>query len=351
VGNPVFIRVESSDGAVGVSQVRPPTPWLGETTASIMSCIQHYYGPALIGADVSEREALVQRLDRILPGNSVALAALDIAIHDLLGRTWGLPIYRLLGGTHTTVPMDWSVSLNPRAQIVEESLRAVRDHGVRSLCLKIGPSERWREDVDVFCAVREAVGDDIEIAVDPNEGYDLATMLRFLRTLGDESVAYLEQPLPRHALDDLAALRTQAGAPVFIDETAIGLPEAYRAMRHCACDGIVLKLWKTGGYSNTKKMAALAEAAGVRTTLGGVAHGSVIEAAACAHLYAAFGTPPLAAQFVLGMNVIDVDPIVPLPQDFWVRDGVASVPEGPGLGVEPDMAAARDIALARALVE
>ena len=351
VGNPVFIRLESGDGAVGISQVRPPTPWLGETTSSIVSCIRDYYGPALLGANVAERESTVLQLDRILPGNSVALAALDIAIHDLLGRTYGIPIYELLGGGAVKIPMDWSVSLNVLPKIIEESETAVRGYGVRSLCLKVGPAERWREDVETFRAVRASVGSEVRIALDPNESYDLPTALRVMRALSDDQVEYLEQPLPRHALDDLRALRAQAGVPVFLDETAISLPEAYRAIRHGACDGIVLKLWKTGGYTNTKKMAALAEAAGVRTTLGGVAHGSVIEAAACAHLYASIGAPPLAAQFVLGMNVVDQDPMVPLPSDFWVRDGVASVPTAPGLGVEPDMDVAERIALARYVVE
>jgi muconate cycloisomerase len=222
---------------------------------------------------------------------------------------------------------------------------------VRAICLKVGPSERWREDIEVFQQVRSAVGTDVAIGMDPNEGYDLPTMLRVIRGLQDDEIAYIEQPLPRYDLDGLRLLRSQGGAPVFVDESAITLADAFRVISSGACDALVLKLWKSGGFAGARKMAALAEAAGARTTLGGVAQGSILEAAACAHLYASLGVPPMAAEFVLGLNVVDDDPIVALPDSFAVKNGTAEVPAGPGLGVEVDMAAARELALASITIE
>ena len=351
VGDPVIVRLESADGVIGTSQVRPPIPWLGETTQSIVSSIQHYYAPTLLGANVAEREATMLRLERLLPGNTVALAGLDIAMHDLVARSYGIPVYALLGGAQVTIPLDWSVSLNPAQKIVAEAARAVHEFGVRTVCLKVGPSERWREDIKVFRQVRSEVGGDVAIGMDPNEGYDLPTTLRVIRGLQDDEIAYLEQPLPRHDLDGLRLLRSQGGAPVFVDESAITLADAFRVISSGACDAVVLKLWKSGGFAGARKMAALAEAAGAGTTLGGVAQGSVLEAAACAHLYASLGVPPMAAEFVLGLNVVDDDPIVALPDGFAIKNGTAEVPAGPGLGVEADMAAARELALATIIIE
>lgn len=351
VGDPVIVRLESTDGMIGTSQVRPPIPWLGETTQSIVSSIQHYYAPALLGANVAEREATMLRLERLLPGNTVAMAGLDIAMHDLVARSYGIPVYALLGGAQVKIPLDWSVSLNPSPKIVAEATRAVHEFGVRAICLKVGPSERWREDIEVFQQVRSAVGADVAIGMDPNEGYDLPTMLRVIRGLQDDEIAYIEQPLPRYDLDGLRLLRSQGGAPVFVDESAITLADAFRVISSGACDALVLKLWKSGGFAGARKMAALAEAAGARTTLGGVAQGSILEAAACAHLYASLGVPPMAAEFVLGLNVVDDDPIVALPDSFAVKNGTAEVPAGPGLGVEVDMAAARELALASITIE
>jgi muconate cycloisomerase len=351
VGDPVLIRLESTDGVIGTSQVRPVIPWLGETTQSIVSCIQHYYAPALLGANVAEREATMLRLERLLPGNTIALAGLDIAMHDLVARSYGIPVYALLGGAQVKIPLDWSVSLNPSPKIVAEATRAVHEFGVRAICLKVGPSERWREDVKVFQQVRSVVGGDVAIGMDPNEGYDLPTMLRVIRALQDDEIAYIEQPLPRYDLDGLRLLRSQGGAPVFVDESAVTLADAFRVISSGACDALVLKLWKSGGFAGARKMAALAEAAGAGTTLGGVAQGSILEAAACAHLYASLGVPPMAAEFVLGLNVVDDDPIVAMPDSFAVKNGTSEVPAEPGLGVEVDMAAARELALASITIE
>lgn len=351
VGAPVLILVETDDGTVGYGQVRPPTPWLGETTEGILAAIRHYYSRVLFESDVLAYEQLPDLLEARLPGNTVARAGLEMALLDLIGKRVGLPVYALLGGSRRDIPLDWSISLNPPQRMLEEALTGVRKYGVSIICLKAGPSERWREDVEVFRAVRQAVGPDVEIGMDPNEGYDLPTALRVTRALAGERIAYLEQPLPRHQLSDLRALRGQAGVPILLDESAITLADAYRAVEAEAGDGLVLKIWKSGGLTGARKMAAVASAGGRLATVGGVAHGSLLEAAACAHLYASLGSPAMAAEFALGLNVVDVDPIAKQPEDFVLRDGRTRVPDSPGLGITIDEAAAEDIAVVNHAVE
>ncbi len=351
VGAPVLVRIETDGGAVGYAQVRPPTPWLGETTESIIAAIRRYYGPAIIGLSVHDRQEALRRFDAMLPRNSVAQAALEIALHDVAGRALGVPVYALLGGSRQEIPLDWSVSLNPDEKMVEESVRAVRQHGVRIICLKVGPRERWAADVAIFKAVRGAVGPDVEIGIDPNEGYDAATTIRVLRQLESDHVAYVEQPLPRADVAGLRALRGASDAPLLIDESAITLAETLHVIQASACDGIVLKLWKTSGLTGARAMGALAHSAGLSTTIGGVAHGSVLEAAACAHLYSSLPARAMAAEFVLGLNVVDLDPVVGLPADFTPRNGSVITPDGPGLGVEVDMEKVGEIALGRYSVE
>jgi L-alanine-DL-glutamate epimerase-like enolase superfamily enzyme len=336
--HPVLVRVTSTDGAAGFGRVRPPTPWLGETTSSIVSAIRYFYGPLLIGADASQRAFNARRLDQALPGNSVALTAIDMAVHDLLGQTWGIPVYELLGGRRRPIPMDWSVSLNPPEVMVAECVRAVEEYGCRTLCLKSGARGQWREDIEVFRSVRAAVGPDVEIGLDPNEGYDVATTLRVAHELSEAGIAYLEQPLPRRDIQGLSALRGAVTAQIMIDEGAVTLPEAAAVIARGACDALVLKVWKSGGFADALAMAALAHTAGLGTTVGGVSHGSVLEAAACAHLYASCEPGPLAAEFILGLNVLDADPITELPEDFQLDGGMALPPAGPGLGVSVDMA-------------
>ena len=351
VGAPILLRVESNEGVVGFGQVRPPTPWLGETTDSIVSAVRHYYGPALLGADPSARQDRGSRLDAVLPGNSVAQAGLDIALHDLTGKTLGLPVYAVLGGSRRSIPLDWSVSLNPRDAMIDEAVRAVRDHGVHIICIKVGAAGQWTSDVETFRAVRAAVGEDVEIGIDPNEGYDLATAIRVARALENDRIAYIEQPLTRVDVNGLRDLRAAAGVPILLDESAITVVDALRLAEAGACSGFVLKLWKSGGFANAVKMAVVAEAAGLAVTVGGVAHGSVLEAAACAHLYSSLPVRAMAGEFVLGLNVVDRDPVVQLPQAFAIRDGSVEPPDGPGLGVDVDMSVVNELALGHYVVE
>ncbi|MGD9525867.1 MAG: mandelate racemase/muconate lactonizing enzyme family protein [Pseudonocardia sp.] len=342
---PVLVRIESTDGAVGYGQDRPVIPWLGETTASIVSAVRHHYGPALLGADAAQRAHLARRLPEVLPGNSIARNILDMALHDLVGRSYGVPVHALLGGSRREIPLNWSVSLGPPAEMVQDAVTATQRYGLRLVCLKSGGPDRWRTDVETFRAVRVAVGPDVEIAMDPNEGYDVATTLRVARALADDHVHYFEQPLVRSDLHGSRIVRGE-GVPVMVDEGAITPDAVGRLVAAGACDGIVLKLWKSGGYAEALECATLADRAGLDTTLGGVVVGSVLGAAASAHLYSAAPRPPLGAEFVLGLNVTEQDPVCALPDDLVPRDGVVRAPAAPGLGVEVDKAAVERLAVA-----
>ena len=350
VDNPVVVRIETAAGCSGYARVRVPSGWLGETTTSIVGAVRDFYAPQLIGASLLDRESNIAALEAILPGNPAALSAVDTALHDALGKTLGLPVYALLGGAATPVPLDWSVSLRPaerRDETIAEVRKAVEEYGVKILCLKFGPRDTWRADVDTFRAVRAAVGDDVEIGIDPNEGYDLPTAVTVLRLLADDGVAYVEQPFHRSQLTDLADLRAQTGVPIYIDEGAVTLANALDVVARRAADGLVLKMWKTGSFTKTLKMAAIAEAAGLSLTVGGTAQGNLLEASCFAHVYAASPGRVMAGEFILGMDVTaDHDPIATAPPEFAIRDGSAHLPTGPGLGIDVNIEAARDLALA-----
>ena len=128
------------------------------------------------------------------------------------------------------------------------------------------------------------MGPDVEIGMDPNEGYDRPTAVRVLRLLQDDDVAYVEQPFHREHAADLAELRAQVAVPIYLDEGAVTLSDALGIVERRAADGLVLKMWKTGSFSKTLKMAAIAQAAGMSTTIGGTAQGNALEAACFAHL-------------------------------------------------------------------
>jgi muconate cycloisomerase len=166
-------------------------------------------------------------------------------------------------------------------------------------------------------------------------------------------LGYIEQPVARRDLEGMAEIRRAAlGIPVMADEGLFTLQDAYALARARACDAFCIKLYKLGGITPARKIAAVAEAAEIQLNCGGLAVQSQLEAAAAAHFYAA--TPPRrmmgAGEFVFGLNTIGADPLVP-QTDFVVRDGHVDVPTGPGLGIAVDEAALTRCTLRREVVQ
>jgi muconate cycloisomerase len=227
------------------------------------------------------------------------------------------------------------------ATIVAEAKRAVDEFGIRVLCIKMADRRGWRQDVKNFEAVRKAVGDDVMIGVDPNTGWTLADALLAVRELRKLGVGYIEQPVARRDLRSLAEIRRAAkGVPVMADEALFTIQDAYALAEARAVDAFCIKLYKLGGITPAKKIAAIAEAANIQLNAGGLAVQSQLEAAAGAHFYASTPAHLMmgAAEFVFGLNATAKDPICP-ESDFVVRDGHVNVPTGPGLGITIDEAA------------
>ena len=344
LGKPVLVKVHA-DGIVGLGQIRAISPghFVADTTYSMVAAIQEIYGPALIGKDPFDIETIAAAFDARLAGNPAARAALDIALYDCMGKALGLPVHKLIGGCcQPRIPLEWSVSMADDVGVmVAEARRAVEEFGMRVLCVKAADRRGWRQDVRNFETVRRAVGDEVVIGIDPNTGWTLPDALCAIDALRALDLGYIEQPVARRDLEAMAEIRREArGIPVMADEGLFTLQDAYALARARACDAYCIKLYKIGGLTPARKIAALAEAAEIQLNCGGLAVQSQLEAAAAAHFYAA--TPQRrmmgAGEFVFGLNTIGPDPLVP-KTDFVVRDGHVDVPAGPGLGIAIDEAA------------
>jgi muconate cycloisomerase len=223
--------------------------------------------------------------------------------------------------------------------MVAEAKRAVETYGVHVLSLKVGPANSWRSDVEKFLAVRQAVGNQVAIGIDANESYDFPTAIRLLEALGRETgAAYFEQPLNRHNLRELAELRHRAAVPILLDESLNTLADAHRAAHARAGDCFVIKTSKAGGITRCRQIVAVARAAAIEHTFGGNSQANLLEAACYAHLVAAL--PPsdkYAAEFILGLGVVDADPFCRAVDGMALKSGTVRVPEAPGLGIEVDL--------------
>lgn len=335
----VLVRIETDAGLVGWGEAQVDIGFFGSTLEDVLSSVNDYLGPQLVGHDPFDRAHHLARID--FRGHSCARAGIDVALYDLAGRAWGSPVSTLLGGRRT----EWiEVSIevaggSPDAMAAE--CRRLADLGAREFKAKIGGHPD--DDADRLRAIRDAVGPDVRLRADANQGYDPKEAIRFCRLVerDDLRVGLLEQPVAAHDLEGMALVRASVETPICADEACYGPTDALRIVRAGAADVLNVKIGKAGGLQQAMKVAAIAEAAGLRCVLG-TAFGTGLEIAAKLHLATALPTVVDAVEFTeLALHG-------PLVRGRWasafslpLADGALPVPTGPGLGVEIDLEAVR----------
>lgn len=248
-------------GEVGLGEASPLPDFTGETAASILHILQERYLDAVRGRDVADIGAIVAHLDRVLPGNTSAKAAIDMALHDACGKLVGVPVATLLGGARrasirTVAAMG--IEAIPETVALAEGAFA---QGFRTFKMKVGTDAA--SDVARVRAVRQALGAEATIRIDANQGYDPPTAIAVLRRLEDCAIEYIEQPVPRWNHAGLAHVRRATGARVLVDESVHSIQDALNLIRAEACDLFAIKLIKTGGLSRARQIAGIGEAAGI----------------------------------------------------------------------------------------
>jgi L-Ala-D/L-Glu epimerase len=330
----VLVRIETDDGAVGWGEAQVDIGFFGHTLEDVHSAVDDYLGPQLLGVDAFDRERLLTRID--FRGHSTAKAGIDVALHDLAARASGVSLAQLLGGTsggRITVVLE--IAGGPADAMAAECRRFV-DLGVAAFKAKIGGDPD--ADADRLCAIREAVGPEVLLRADANQGYQVKEALRFCRLVErrDLRLDLLEQPVVEHDLDGMALLRAAVETPICADESVYSPADALRVVRRGAADVINVKIGKAGGLIAARKIAAIAEAAGVRCVFG-TAFGTGIEIATKLHLAAATPHAERAVEFTeLALH----DTLLSEPDAslfaFPLEASGLLVPAGPGLGVALD---------------
>jgi L-alanine-DL-glutamate epimerase-like enolase superfamily enzyme len=333
----VLVRIETDDGVTGIGEAQADIGFFGETVEGVQVAIDDYLGPHLVGKDPLDREYLLNLID--FRGNSCARSGIDLALHDLVGKVHGVPVGVLLGGAHRRRdPVAIEIAGGPPEAMAAECV-AFMARGVRAFKPKIGADPD--ADADRLRAIREAVGPDAAIRADANQGYSPKDAIRLCRLAErfDVGLELLEQPVAAWDLEGMATVRRSVDTLIEADESCYSIHDAMRIVRHGAADVLNVKLGKAGGLHNARKIAAIAEAAGLRCVLG-TAFGLGPEIAAKLHLAGSTELVVDAVEFTeLGLhgNLLAPphDRLLALP----LEDGCLPVPDGPGLGVTLDDAA------------
>lgn len=327
-----IVRVETDTGLVGVGECYGmPSP---EVTATVVTKI---LAPLLLGRDAADSLPLWEMLfsSQAAGGHTrgfylEAIAGIDIALWDLRGKALGLPVHALLGGaSRRSIPCYASpVPLHRSAAESAEHARAFVDDGFRALKVKIGRGAAT--DAAHLAAVRDAVGEDIEILTDANCAYTLDEATRVGAALRDNGIAWFEEPLRITDLDGLAELRRRTELTIVTGETSFTRFDLREYVQREAVDVYMPNIARSGGFTESMRIATVASTFGVDIAPHGV--GSGVSLAAALHLCAA--VPNLRTYEYNRLPNALREGILVTPPAF--TDGCLSVPEGPGLGIELD---------------
>jgi L-alanine-DL-glutamate epimerase-like enolase superfamily enzyme len=327
----VLVRVRTRDGAEGWGEATPDPNVTGETWGGVAETLRRDLAPVLLGRDARNREAAMLALDARVEGAPAAKAALDIALHDLVARSLGAPLWQILGGrAREALQISRVISMGEPAAMAAAASRHVAA-GFSTVKVKVGDHDSPQLDVKRVAAVRDAVGPDIAIKVDVNQGWrSPGVAIAAIRGMAPSLPLYIEQPVLWWDLEGLAEVRRQTGAAIMIDEGCHGPRDMLRAVALRACDLVNIKLMKTGGILNAIKLNAIAETAGVAAQVGTMVESSIASAAG---LHAAIAmtnvrTVEMGGPLMVREDIGDV-------RTWYERDQVR-VPDAPGLGIAVD---------------
>ena len=336
--NFVFVRMETADGLVGWGEAAclgGPT-WSEESSESVAATIERYIAPWLVGREASEIEPLARELARRVQGNPFARAAVEMALWDLNGKALGVPVHRLLGGrVRERVPLSWSLAVADHdAEVEEARAKVARGHRIFKIKTAALPLV---EDIARIKRLRDALGPDISLRVDANQGWDRSTALKAIRALEAWNLDFVEQPVPRWDLEGMAEIAKRVSVPIMADESCFSPHDALAIARLGGVSILGLKVTKSAGISNTLAIARIAEAAGMTCYVGCMIETSLGTAA---YLQVALAAAPVTWGCELFGPLLLKGDVVRDPVRY--ADGCILGLDKPGLGVEVDEAAIKE---------
>lgn len=261
----VFVRILTAGELVGLGCGTADPAMTGETSDSVLQALEDVARPLLVGEDPLRPALHLERLREPLASRPAARAAVDLALHDLVGRAAGLPLWRLLGGFRSRIRTSVTIGIVPLEETVSRALELV-GRGFR--CLKIKGGDDPGADAERVRRVREAVGDEVELRFDANQGYTVEEAVRFVDRVKGIGVELLEQPTPAGEPQLLGRVTEAVPLPVMADESLRSLRDAYRLAHGELADMVNIKLQKVGGLAEAGRINAVARAGGLEAMVG-----------------------------------------------------------------------------------
>lgn len=263
----IIVEIHTDTGALGYGEAPPTGAVTGHTTGAIIGALKEHIIPSLLGRDIDAFEDLMQLVQTCVVGNSSAKAAADMALWDLYGQLYRLPVYKLLGGARKEIVTDITISVNEPEEMARDAANAV-ERGYDCLKVKVGANPEL--DVERLRAVRRTAGDDICLRIDANQAWQPRQAVRILNEMQEQGLRLelVEQPVKAYDLEGLKYVTDHSYVPVLADESVFSPRDAMKVLELRAADLINIKLMKCGGIYNALKIASAAEIYGVECMIG-----------------------------------------------------------------------------------
>lgn len=323
----VLVEAVDSDGRSGWGEGAATWKITGDSVEGMLAAVSGPLRDALLGRAADDLADTLYEVQHAIVGNPAAKAAVDCALHDLAARRLGASLPQMLGSRTRRLPTDVTLAAGSAEDMAAAAVKRTRE-GFGVLKVKVGDGAA--DDVDRLCQIRAAVGPEVRVRIDANQGWTPRQAVRAIRSMEDAGIdlELVEQPVTSGDLDGLAFVTAQINTPVLADESVWSARDLLEVVRRRAADLVNVKLAKCGGIGPARRLLAVAEATGVGVLLGSMmeTHVGVGATASLATVSRSAGVDDLDAAWWLSSS--------PVRGGIWYDGATVVLPDAPGLGIE-----------------
>lgn len=330
----ILVRVHTDDGISGVGECPPLPPLSPENQAVVTEMIKRWIAPNIMGMDPFDLDGIWEKMDYWAPTYPMAKAAIDMALWDIMGRSLNVPVYKLLGGgsNASKIPNVALIGIDTPAKVAIEGKRLVKE-GYTGIRLKIGP----KRDVSCVKAMREAIGEDVTLRVDCNQGYGTTDVIKMIREIEQFDVELVEQPTVWWDFATLAKVAGSVDTPIMPHESLFSMADVKTLIDMGAVGVLGLKTYRpAGGITNVRRILDMARVMNIPTLM----HDDLemgVSLSAASHIIAGCGKAITQKCELSGFPEWFNEDIIKEP--VKLEKGYIESPKGPGLGFELNEAA------------
>ena len=324
----VLVKIKTDEGITGFGECSPYMPINGESQDTCF-IVGQYFARALKGKNPLQIEECVGIMDKIIYASTSIKSAFDMALYDIASQHAGVPLYQFLGGKkNKTIITDYTVSISTSKKMAADAVK-IKKQGYPAIKIKLG--RHGPADVERIKAIRLAVGNEIPIRIDANQGWGVEEAITTLKALAVYNIQHCEEPIARWNYMSLPLVKKESPIPIMADESCGDEHDAERLIMIGACDYFNIKLGKSGGIFKALKMVKMAEAANIHLQVGAMIE-SRLAMTAFAHF--ALCSPQIVHFDFDTALMFSKDPVT--GGILYKKNGVIEVPELPGLGATID---------------